>query len=274
MKIMLNGVKIIKFKNINSTHTYALQIIESKLIEKYNTDNNCNIICAITAENQTKGIGRCNRTWISISGNLFVSIIMKYNLKNDFGQLSFTVACAVRESILYIIRNYNCTNFNENELKLHWPNDIYYKSRKISGILICQCTNYLVISVGINSNFSPQKTKEFNRIACCSIKDIINEKSGKISNEKTIIVLCKKIDEWMLHLNSSGFSCIKAYWLRNISYIGCNIKVKNGNESISGLFSNIDDNGRVVLYSKGKSLFISSGDLFENQERIIIQDEQ
>ena len=56
--------KIIKFKNINSTNTKAIE-----LIKKGKT-----LPTILTAEKQTKGRGRYGRKWKSQKGNLFMSI--------------------------------------------------------------------------------------------------------------------------------------------------------------------------------------------------------
>lgn len=257
---MLNGSKILHFERIKSTHLYALDLIESGDISKYDS-NDGDIVCVINADEQTNGIGRCSRKWISISGNLFVSIVTKNSAGNDSGQLSLAVGCAVRESISEMIRRRgNCRNFSEEKLKLHWPNDVYYNEKKMSGILICQCSEYLVISIGINTNSSPQ---DF-----VSMREIVG---GEISNSAIISVLCEQLKKWIKSLDNEGFPLVRSYWIKNVCYIGCNIEVRNGNETISGLFSDIDESGRAVLFCDGRCFFVSSGDLFRNQERIVVK---
>lgn len=247
------SLKILHFANIESTHLYALNLVESKAIAEYETSND-NIVCVVTSENQSGGIGRCNRKWLSVSGNLFASIVTKNSSADDLGQLSLAVGCAVRESILDVAKNL------EDKLKLHWPNDIYYMDKKLSGILICQCSEYLIISIGINTNVSPQ--------GFVSIKEITGK---EIKNKSVVSVLCKQLKKWIKILDDYGFSYIRSYWMKNVCYIGCDIKVRNGKETISGVFSDIDENGRAVLFVNGRCFFVSSGDLFRNQERIIVR---
>lgn len=257
---MLDGSKILHFERIKSTHLYALDLIESGDISKYDS-NDDDIVCVINADEQTNGIGRCSRKWVSIPGNLFVSIVTKNSAGDDLGQLSLAVGCAVRESIAEIIEGQeNCRDFSEDKLKLHWPNDVYYDEKKMSGILICQCSEYLVISIGINTNSS---LRDF-----ISMREVVGR---EISNGAIISVLCEQLKKWMKSLDHDGFSLVRSYWIKNVCYIGCNIKVRNGNETISGLFSDIDESGRAVLFGDGRCFFVSSGDLFRNQERIVVK---
>ncbi len=105
----------IKFKIIDSTHKYALEMInKNKAME-----------CIIIADEQTDGVGRGERSWLSVKGNLFASMLL--NTENhkfeNFGHLSLLVACAVHESISEYLKD-------QSPLTLHWPNDVYYNSKK------------------------------------------------------------------------------------------------------------------------------------------------
>ncbi|GHT92317.1 biotin--[acetyl-CoA-carboxylase] ligase [Alphaproteobacteria bacterium] len=255
-------MQVIKFNIIDSTHSYAL-----KMINEPETSE-----CAIIADQQTKGIGRCNRKWISDRGNLFVSIIKWLHhgrLSNneihssnvDVGKISLTIACAVRDTIAHFVGD-------SSDLTLHWPNDVYHKNRKISGILIAVAGEWMVISVGINVNSAPNIT-----LAPTSLKDIILS-SNDIPPMSVFNILIASIDKWLLLLEKSDFSCIRSYWLRNINGIKCNVVVKNGMESVSGLFYDLDESGRLILEKDGEYLFISSGDLFLNQEGIVVSNEE
>ncbi|MCR5225398.1 MAG: biotin--[acetyl-CoA-carboxylase] ligase [Alphaproteobacteria bacterium] len=234
--------KIFRFKTIDSTHKFAIRLIETR-----NEDN-----CVIIAQHQTDGIGRCGREWLSPSGNLLMSMIS--NLPNvDFGQLSLAVACAVHETISSFI--------SDNNLRLHWPNDIYCQNRKISGILLSIVNDKLVISVGINVNSAPDLG------TAISMRDI----SGKVvSVDSVFSAVITRIKEWMNRLENLGFFHVKRYWLRYINEINRNVTIKNGQETLSGIFTGLDDSGRLMLKKEGRNLLISSGDMFINEKGITV----
>ena len=66
-------IKLIKFKSVRSTNDTAIKLIKKNLI----------IPILIFTENQTKGRGTMGKKWISIKGNLFLSILFKINLKKN-----------------------------------------------------------------------------------------------------------------------------------------------------------------------------------------------
>jgi BirA family biotin operon repressor/biotin-[acetyl-CoA-carboxylase] ligase len=210
--------------------------------------------CAIAVGIQTAGIGRCERRWESDWGNLFMSVIKKLPPRREFGQLSMAIACAVHEAISYYI---------PEDLYLHWPNDIYYKKSKIAGILVAVVDGWMVISVGVNVNSRPS----IEQAAC--IKDI----AGKISTDEIMERILDGIDKWFCNLSIDGVQCLKEYWLRYINELGCKITVRNGHDSVSGVFRGMDDLGRLILEQNGSNLLISSGDMFLNMEGIVVSHE-
>jgi BirA family biotin operon repressor/biotin-[acetyl-CoA-carboxylase] ligase len=236
--------KIIRLKTVDSTHKFALRLVESgKAME-----------CAIIAENQTAGIGRCNRSWKSSSGNLFTSILKKLPQKNhECGKLSLLVACAVHEAISHYI---------PHELYLHWPNDIYYKKSKLAGILIAVIDCWIVISVGINVSSTPKVD------VAISLRDIC--KQHIVSVEEIFDNVLVELDKWFNIFDVLGFSYIKNYWLQYINEINCKVIIRNGGSSISGIIRGIDDMGRLILEENHRNLLISSGDMFLNTEGITV----
>ena len=81
----------------------------------------------ITAKEQTAGKGRLDHQWISLMGNLFMSLGINWNLQN-IGILSLISALALYKTI----KIYSPTK----EILLKWPNDVFIDRKKVSGILI------------------------------------------------------------------------------------------------------------------------------------------
>jgi BirA family biotin operon repressor/biotin-[acetyl-CoA-carboxylase] ligase len=280
---MVNTMKIIKLETVHSTHLYALDLIDKSTISPdceyasaFDAGKSCsNSIhdCAIMAENQTNGIGRCNRVWKSLQGNLFASIIKKLPKNADLGGLSLTAACAVRDTIESYMENSTDYEHRRRQLRLHWPNDVYYDDRKASGILMAISNGYMITSVGINVNSAPCSMEGSSSRSGVSIVDILERKTLFIEPENVLLTLLKNIEKWFWNWNNVGFAPVRSYWLRNIKGIKHKVTIKNGSDSISGIFADIDESGRLVLDRGDGSLYISSGDLFVHQERVVIQNE-
>ena len=238
----------IKFKTIDSTHKYALEMISKKKAME----------CAIIADEQTDGVGRGERSWISVRGNLFTSILLNASDQRfeNLGHLSLLVACAVRETLAEYLND-------QSLLTLHWPNDVYYNSKKISGILLAKLDDWVVISVGINVNSVP------NLETAISMTELKNVLTAVPSTHALLDCLLNKLKNLITEFRNSGFVNIKKYWLQHTKGIDETVTVKNGNEFLTGIFRDIDDCGRLVLEIEGKRLFVSTGDMFLNPKGIL-----
>ncbi|MBR1735353.1 MAG: biotin--[Alphaproteobacteria bacterium] len=246
-------MKIIRLKTIDSTHLYAIRLVESNSSALKDAEN-----IAIVAEEQTNGIGRCKRQWVSLKGNLFTSVIMRMPISNDLGQLSLATACAVHEAIC----NYLSDESYVSDLSLHWPNDVYYKQKKISGVLLAVSNNFLIISVGINVEKCPDD-ENIGRQSTCLRKIVLS--NVELHLNELLCILLERIEMWITQLCKAGFPDIKSYWLRNINDINCNVTIKNGLFIVNGFFLGIDDSGKAILENENGRVLISSGDFFESK---------
>lgn len=149
MSNILNLEKnIIRITKCDSTNLFAKNLLS----KSEPTDG----IVVIT-DKQTKGKGQFGNTWQSEEEkNLTFSIItMPTFLKpNHQFYLSKITAIACVQTL---------SNITNSPFKIKWPNDIYYKNKKIAGILIensITSQNIIdsIIGIGINVNQRFNKT--------------------------------------------------------------------------------------------------------------------
>tara|TARA_B100000424_G_C22857560_1_gene457105 strand:+ start:457 stop:987 length:531 start_codon:yes stop_codon:yes gene_type:complete len=137
--------KLFSYKKIKSTNDMAIKKIKSK--------NNHGII---TSELQTRGRGRYGKKWISIKGNLFVSIFFQINKKTNINKLTI-LNCSMVKKVL--------NNFIKQNIRIKYPNDLYVNKKKICGILQESINykekKYIIIGIGINVVDSPE-IKNYN----------------------------------------------------------------------------------------------------------------
>jgi len=138
-----------RIKETTSTNTYLAQLCKENKAKEYHT---------VIAEHQTAGRGQRGNTWESEAGkNLTFSTVLyptALEVKNQF-YLSMIVSF----SVIYALENYT------DGFSIKWPNDIYWKDKKIGGILIENELEggYIVksiIGIGLNIN-----QKEFHSSA-------------------------------------------------------------------------------------------------------------
>lgn len=239
-------MKVIRLKEVDSTHKLALRMIE----------NNSAFECGIIADIQTNGVGRGERKWESAPGNLYSSIIKKIPKNVDICKISLATACAVHETVKDLLESEKKGN-----LYLHWPNDIYYKNKKLSGILLAAVDGWVVISIGINIHSVSMPT-------AVSFDDIVSGVS--VSAQQLFDSVLNKLNIWVNLMLTENFFDIREYWLCNIVGMNSEVTIRNGRDSLSGIIRDIDELGRLILERNDQRLHISSGDMFINEKEIMV----
>lgn len=147
-------LKLIELNSVTSTNDEAIKLIK---------ENNLNPHI-ISAKIQKKGRGTMGKKWISMNGNLFISIFFKINLqKIKIGEF-LKINTNLLKSII--------SEYTSFKISIKSPNDILVNRRKICGILqeIIEHKNnkYLIIGIGINTISSPKdkKNKSISLVEC------------------------------------------------------------------------------------------------------------
>lgn len=202
----------------------------------------------VTAAAQTNGRGRRGRNWISLSGNLFMSLGLECELK-DLGALTFITSLA----ILDVIKDLNPSS----DVKLKWPNDVLLNEHKVSGILMEKGEGkYLIIGVGVNITAAPKVEGLIYPTICLAEANIKTDKN--IFLEKYLQVFNYHLADWKIN----GFKVIKDKWLLNAKGLGENINIHMENCDKKGKFFGVDDNATLLLETSQGVEKIYAGDVF------------
>ena len=181
-------IKLKKFKIVKSTNDIAIKLIKKNISGPI----------LITTQRQTGGRGRIGKKWVSKKGNLYLTIYFEIDQK----KINFKHYAVLNAHLLkYIIRK----NYSD-QVQIKWPNDLLIKKKKICGILqeVLKIgkKNFLIIGIGINTNFNPI-TKQFNSI---SLKDITKK---KINNKKLLENIKKEYENLLRRLKTYSFQELK-----------------------------------------------------------------
>ena len=209
----------------------------------------------VITDSQTKGKGQAGNHWESAPGlNLTFSIVIKpIKLKADRQfALSMLVAVALHDAL----------NELGVEVRIKWPNDIYYQDLKVSGILINNnlqgdYVNSSVIGIGLNVN-----QLNFAYPGAVSLRSV----TGRYFDLNTVLnVLVKKIDLYWLRYLSTGIDFLKRTYhnylfgrgeMKEFGFFGTDIVKK-------GVIQGVDDYGRLVVQ-------FESGELHRYGQRELI----
>ena len=181
-------IKIKNYKKVKSTNDVAIKLIKRNILEP----------TLITTEKQTNGRGRIGKKWISLKGNLFITLFFEFDQKKiNFKQFAVLNAFLLKKVISNII---------SKKIKIKWPNDLLFNKLKFCGILqeVIKFDNfdYLIVGIGLNTNVVPQN-KSFK--STC-LKNILNK---KIDNQKILKKIAIAYEKFLGEKNKLSFSDLK-----------------------------------------------------------------
>lgn len=140
---------VIHLEKTDSTSNYLLNLCNETRLEEFTS---------VIADFQTSGKGQRGNSWISKKGeNLLFSFIFYPDFveaKKQF-YISKAVSLAIKKTL----------DFYSNDITIKWPNDIYWKDKKICGTLIENdllgtSIQKSIAGIGVNIN-----QKEFDKSA-------------------------------------------------------------------------------------------------------------
>jgi BirA family biotin operon repressor/biotin-[acetyl-CoA-carboxylase] ligase len=226
------GRNILSSHRVNSTNKWAQQLAVFGAPEG----------TVVIAETQTTGRGRLNRKWISPSGGLWFSIILRPKLRPaDAVKLTFMTGLAVAKILreMFGLR-----------AETKWPNDVLVNRRKICGILTEMNTtgeraNFVVVGVGVNANLNVEKVfSEHLRQVATSLE---NELGREVQLEELCRALLEQIENLYELSTRKGFNVILDEWKSNTGILGRHVELTNLPEKIRGLALNVDHEGALII---------------------------
>ena len=181
-------LKIIKRKKVTSTNNLALKLIKKNFSKP----------TLIISQTQTNGRGTMGKKWLSIKGNLFISIFFEINQnKINFSQYALLNA--------YLFKNI-IRKFTKKKIDIKWPNDLLIKKEKICGILqevvSLNSKTFLIIGAGINTNSSPI----IKNYKTTSLSSILNK---KVNNDKILKEIKKVYENFTKQIKNFSFTELK-----------------------------------------------------------------
>lgn len=156
---------LLSYQSLDSTNLEALRWSECNQSEED--------VWFIASE-QTGGLGQRNRAWSSPFGGLYVSVLytppQSLSDFSHYGLITLVSGAAVYELVKELLQE---SSLDVSPLKIHWPNDVYFDSRKLSGILTQSAFHgKLITGIGINANASISVT---GGISPVSLREILQK---------------------------------------------------------------------------------------------------
>lgn len=210
----------------------------------------------ITAARQTAGRGRSGRSWQTLDGNLFASLLLPLSCAPGvLHHLSLVSGLALFNAI-----SDGCQTAElELDLRLKWPNDVLIDEAKVAGILVESSIvgEQVVAIMGFGVNL--QSAPDIQGRKTTSLAKQGLELSPKAFLERLDHALYSAIGLWDA---GSRFQSIRNEWLSRSFPAGHPMVINATGGRVHGVFEGLDEDGALLIRtSTGKIEQFHFGDV-------------
>ncbi|MEE6206781.1 MAG: biotin--[acetyl-CoA-carboxylase] ligase [Alphaproteobacteria bacterium] len=229
--------QIFHFDTVGSTNDVAKEYSQTA------TDN-----FVVQADAQTAGRGRRGRNWVSLKGNLFFSVGLKFELKN-LGILVLISSLSLLQTVKAIKA--------DADVKLKWPNDVLLNGAKVSGMLLEKgAGDFMIIGIGVNIKQSPDSAQMLYKTTSLHAAGIHTDK------DEFLKMFLQRFSENLSLWQKNGADFVRLKWLEYAKGLNEEIVVSQENIKSKGIFTGIDENAALLLNTEQGVTKILVGDVF------------
>jgi len=210
----------------------------------------------ILARAQSAGRGRRARHWVSPSGNLYCSILVRPAQISSAvaAQYSFIAALATFDALIEVGAGHG--------LAVKWPNDLLLNQRKVAGILLEssltgeRAIDWIVAGVGVNLISHPEID------APLAASDLAAEGCDVPAPDELLAALIAAFDRWQRCWAGQGFEPVREAWLARAMGQGNAVRVALEGEAVEGRFADLAPGGELIVeLGDGTRRAIAAGDV-------------
>ncbi|NQU62477.1 MAG: biotin--[acetyl-CoA-carboxylase] ligase [Rhodospirillales bacterium] len=208
----------------------------------------------VWAKEQTAGRGRRGRKWSSPPGNLYCSLVLRPEVSaGKASELSFIAALALFDAL-------GTVGEPGHQVFCKWPNDILLNERKVAGILLEAETSgsgnpdWVVLGLGVNVAVFPADT-EFEATS-------FRAENWGATEVDCLEAFARHFLSWTNKWLEEGFEPVRKNWLWRSIGQGKEIEVHLENETLTGIFTDLDETGALLLKTDEGERKITAGDVF------------
>ena len=215
----------------------------------------------LVADHQTAGRGRLGRTWEAPAGSsLLCSTLVRPDLPVDRLHL-VTIAVAIAASDA-------CDATAGVRPGLKWPNDLLVAGtdgvdRKLAGILAESVVREgrvqaLVVGMGVNVNWPAELPSDLAPIATS-----LNHAAGRAVDREDLLVAHLRALELRLGAldTADGRADLLGRYRAASATLGRDVRVETAAGFVTGVASDVTDEGHLVLDAGGETVTVAAGDV-------------
>lgn len=250
LRTQVIGKKMRYIENTPSTIWIGKELTSEGDIEKLHG-------MVIIAEEQTGGVGRMGRAWVSPSGGIWITIVLKPNVPVDH---IFMITMAGSIAVARAIRK----EFDIGAL-IKWPNDVFIGNKKVAGLLLelsaeADVVHHCLLSIGIDVNvpigsFSPELQDRITSISA--------EMGHEVDRASFLARILKEFESRYLLVESGEYDAIIQEWKSISATLENRVQIRTLKNSFEGDAVDIDEFGALIIRKEnGKLERVIAGDCF------------
>jgi len=236
------GKNLIELDSVDSTNSFARQLLSNSRPAEGTV---------IMAKEQFAGRGQMGNKWSTEAGkNITLSIVLYPDQLEADKQffLNMAIALAVKDFCEFVLLD---------EVKIKWPNDIYYHDKKIGGILIENSISgskitSSVLGIGINVNQEEFDEGLPNPASLIQIKKPADASTYDIP--KLVEELCSCIEKYYLQLRQLHYNFLDKAYTEALYRYQQTHEFKRGESTFKGEINGVTKDGKLVIHSGTKEL--------------------
>ncbi len=210
------------------------------------------------SELQRAGRGRRGRLWVSpFGGSIALSLGWTFReLARANSTLSLAVGVAVSRAL---------ERSGARDIRLKWPNDIWFNDRKIGGVLVELRTEaggpaHAVIGVGLNLSLTSAARQEIES-GGARVAALTDACPGGIARNGLAAALLEELLSMLSDFEREGFAPFREKWRALDALGGRSARVLAGDTVIEGIARGVDEDGALLLDSGGRLQRFVSGEV-------------
>ncbi|HOT94516.1 MAG TPA: biotin--[acetyl-CoA-carboxylase] ligase [Methanoregulaceae archaeon] len=209
----------------------------------------------VIAEEQTGGVGRLGRAWVSPEGGIWITIILKPSIPIDH---VFMITMAGAVAIARAIRR----EFDLGAM-IKWPNDIYIGDKKVAGLLLelsadADTIHYCLLGIGVDVNFDPSVLSPNLQKSVTTIRA---ELDHEVDRARFLARVLREFERHFDLLEAQEYDAIVREWKSMSCTLDHHVRITTLKRSFEGEAIDIDEYGALIIRKEnGKIERVIAGD--------------
>ncbi len=236
LQTLFTGRQVTVLKTVESTNTYLNNLLSQHRLPEG---------AVILAEEQTSGRGLANERWLSEAGkNLLMSVVFYPSFLST--QNLFVLSKAFSLGVYDFVNDLLSNAFQNEIVKIKWPNDIYVGDKKLCGMLIENSIrnpniNHTLLGIGLNVNQEVFPAMLQNPV---SLKKILGK---ELEIDTCFSALCNALESRYLQLKSGHGEQVNEDYVNALFRFGEFHEYESGHTRFKAKMTAIADDGKIFL---------------------------